>query len=172
MGGMEMMVSPLLGGAGDVAYPHYLINGRVPAAPVSSYRQARANGCGSASSTPASDTAFRVALGGHRLTVTHTDGFPVTPANTDALLLGMGERYDVAGHLGDGVFPLVAAAEGKAGQGLAVVRTGAGAPPVPPSGRPNWTGRSLNPPACAPPSRCGWPTRSRTAPTDSSSAAA
>ena len=26
--------SPLLGGAGDVVYPHYLVNGRVPAAPV------------------------------------------------------------------------------------------------------------------------------------------
>src|SRR5690242_10065751 len=39
MGGMgmggEAMRSPLLGGAGDVTYPHYLVNGRVPAAPVS-----------------------------------------------------------------------------------------------------------------------------------------
>jgi hypothetical protein len=41
MGGMDMgsgmgeaMSSPLLGGAGDIAYPHYLANGRVPAAPV------------------------------------------------------------------------------------------------------------------------------------------
>jgi FtsP/CotA-like multicopper oxidase with cupredoxin domain len=33
--------------------------------------------------------------------------------------------------LGDGVFPLVASAEGKHGQGLAVVRTGAGRTPVP-----------------------------------------
>ena len=45
-----------------------------------------------------SDTAFRVALGGHRMTVTHTDGFPVVPVPTDALLIGMGERYDVTGH--------------------------------------------------------------------------
>jgi len=44
------------------------------------------------------DTAFRVALAGHRLTVTHTDGFPVRPVTGDALLVGMGERYDaVAG---------------------------------------------------------------------------
>jgi FtsP/CotA-like multicopper oxidase with cupredoxin domain len=35
-----------------------------------------------------SDTAFRVALGGHRFTVTHTDGFPVEPAEADALLIG------------------------------------------------------------------------------------
>jgi len=41
------------------------------------------------------DTAHRVALGGHRLTITHTDGFPVEHRQTDALLIGMGERYDV-----------------------------------------------------------------------------
>ncbi|HEU5107984.1 MAG TPA: multicopper oxidase family protein [Micromonosporaceae bacterium] len=129
MGGMETMTSPLLGGAGDVAYPHYLINGRVPAAPVTltarpgqRVRIRLVNA--------ASDTAFRVALGGHRLTVTHTDGFPVVPADTDALLLAMGERADVTVTLADGVFPLVAVAEGKAGQGLAVVRTGAGGLPA------------------------------------------
>ena len=43
----------------------------------------------------AADTAFRVALAGHRMTVTHTDGFPVVPTDVDAVLLGMGERYDV-----------------------------------------------------------------------------
>ena len=47
------------------------------------------------------------------MTVTHTDGFPITPTHVDALLLGMGERYDVTVTAGDGVFPLVAAAEGK-----------------------------------------------------------
>ena len=41
------------------------------------------------------DTAFRIALAGHRLTVTHTDGFPVVPVEVDALLLGMAERYDL-----------------------------------------------------------------------------
>lgn len=129
MGGMgEGMQSPLLGGSGDVRYPHYLVNGRVPAAPVSlsgkpgqRVRIRLVNA--------ASDTAFRVALGGHRLTVTHSDGFPVLPAVADALLIGMGERYDVLVTLGDGAFPLVASAEGKTGQGLALVRTGAGTAP-------------------------------------------
>ena len=60
-----------------------------------------------------SDTAFRVALGGHRMTVTHNDGFPVVPVSTDASLSGMGERLDVTVTLGDGVFPLVASADGK-----------------------------------------------------------
>jgi FtsP/CotA-like multicopper oxidase with cupredoxin domain len=134
MGGMSMddgetMVSPLLGGAGDIRYPHYAINGRTPAAPVTltgkpgqRVRMRLVNA--------GSDTAFRIALGGHRLTITHTDGFPVTPSITDALVLGMGERADVTVELGDGVFPLVAVAEGKTGQALAVVRTGIGRAPA------------------------------------------
>ncbi|MCC3771875.1 multicopper oxidase family protein, partial [Streptomyces sp. UNOC14_S4] len=121
--------SPLLGGdAGDVAYPHYLVNGRTPAAPETftakpgdrvRIRFVNAGG----------DTAFRVALGDHRMTVTHTDGFPVEHAETDALLLGMGERYDVLVEVKDGTFPLVALAEGKKAAALAVLRTGGGSAP-------------------------------------------
>ncbi len=73
-----------------------------------------------------SDTAFRVALAGHRMTVTHTDGFPVRPIDVDALLVGMGERYDVIVTAGDGVFPLVALAEGKDAVARALLSTGAG----------------------------------------------
>ena len=135
MGGMDMgsgmgegMTSPLLGGAGDIAYPHYLANGRVPAAPVTLSakpgQRARLRLINAGS-----DTAFRVALGGHRLTVTHSDGFPVAPLTTDSLLIGMGERYDVLVTVGDGVFPLVALAEGKQGNALALVRSAAGKPP-------------------------------------------
>jgi FtsP/CotA-like multicopper oxidase with cupredoxin domain len=130
MGGMgEAMTSPLLGGAGDVAYPHYLANGRVPAAPVTLSakpgQRARLRLINAGS-----DTAFRVALGGHRLTLTHSDGFPVVPLTTDALLIGMGERYDVLVTVGDGVFPLVALAEGKKGSALALVRSAAGTAPM------------------------------------------
>ena len=129
MGAMgEGMTSPLLGGAGDIVYPHYLANGRVPAAPVTLSakpgQRARLRLINAGS-----DTAFRVALGGHRLTVTHSDGFPVTPVTTDAVLIGMGERYDVSFTVGDGVFPLVALAEGKKGNALALVRSAAGTPP-------------------------------------------
>ncbi|NRQ39914.1 multicopper oxidase domain-containing protein, partial [Nonomuraea sp. NN258] len=119
--------SDLLGGdAGDVYYPHFLINGRVPAAPETftvkpgarvRIRLINAGG----------DTAFRVSLGGHVLTVTHADGFPVEPVETDAVLLGMGERYDVLVTVKDGVFPLVALAEGKRGLARALVRTAASA---------------------------------------------
>lgn len=76
-----------------------------------------------------SDTAFRVALGGHGLTVTHADGYPVVPTVTDALMIGMGERYDVEVTLADGVFPLAALAEGKEGEPLVLVRTAPGAAP-------------------------------------------
>ncbi|MBV2156748.1 multicopper oxidase family protein [Kitasatospora sp. SUK 42] len=121
--------SPLLGGdAGDVAYPFHLVNGRLPAAPETfaakpgdriRIRLINAGG----------DTAYRVALGGHELTVTHTDGFPVERATTQALLLGMGERYDVLVTAKDGAFPLTALAEGKNATALAVLRTGGGAAP-------------------------------------------
>ena len=135
MGGMgEAMSSPMLGGAGDITYPHYLANGRVPAAPVTLTakpgQRARLRLVNAGS-----DTAFRVALGGHRLTVTHSDGFAVAPVTTDALLIGMGERYDVLVTVGDGVFPLVALAEGKQGNALALVRSAAGPAPGP-SSRP------------------------------------
>ncbi|MDI3424210.1 multicopper oxidase family protein [Streptomyces luteolus] len=123
--------SELLGGdAGDVAYPHYLINGRTPDAP-SELRARRGDRIRIRFVNAGGDTAFRVALGGHRMTVTHTDGFPVRHQETDALLLGMGERYDVLVTADDGVFPLTALAEGKKESGLAVLRTGAGAAPKP-----------------------------------------
>ncbi|MDG4861777.1 multicopper oxidase family protein [Streptomyces sp. T-3] len=121
--------SDLLGGdAGDVAYPHYLINGRTSDAP-SDFRAEPGERIRIRFINAGGDTAFRVALGGHRMTVTHTDGFPVQHASTDALLLGMGERYDVLVTAEDGVFPLTALAEGKKATGLALLRTGSGAAP-------------------------------------------
>lgn len=123
--------SRLLGGeTGDVRYPYHLINGRIAADPAvrtakpGTKLRLRIINAGS-------DTAYRVALGGHRMTITHTDGYPVRHHEVDALLMGMGERYDVLVTLGDGVFPLVADAEGKDAGGLAVLRTGSGTAPKP-----------------------------------------
>ncbi|MET9458329.1 multicopper oxidase family protein [Streptomyces canus] len=134
-GGMSMKFmlmgaeSDLLGGdAGDVKYPHHLINGRVAADP-DVYTAKPGKKVRLRIINAGGDTAYRVALGGHKLTVTHTDGFPVQHQETDALLVGMGERYDVLVTLGDGVFPLVALAEGKNANGLALVRTGSGGRP-------------------------------------------
>ncbi len=135
MGGMQegerhggMGAGPLGADTGDVDYPHYLINGRVPAAPFitdakpGQRLRLRLINAGA-------DTAFRVAIGGHHMTVTHTDGFPVEPVETNSVLLGMGERYDVVVTVGDGVFPIVASAEGKQGQAMALIRTRSGAAP-------------------------------------------
>ncbi|MEU1629069.1 multicopper oxidase family protein [Streptomyces sp. NPDC020096] len=121
--------SKLLGGdAGDVAYPYYLVNGRTAdspetftAKPGERIRIRIINAGG--------DTAFRVALGGHRMAVTHADGLPVAHTTADALLLGMGERYDVLVTARDGAFPLVALAEGKNAVARAVLRTATGEAP-------------------------------------------
>ncbi|WP_427919118.1 multicopper oxidase family protein [Streptomyces sp. cg40] len=121
--------SSLLGGdAGDVKYPHHLVNGRVATDP-DVYTGKPGEKVRLRIINAGSDTAYRVALGGHKLTITHTDGFPVQHQEVDALLVGMGERYDVLVTLADGVFPLVALAEGKNANGLALVRTGSGNAP-------------------------------------------
>jgi len=137
--------STALGGdAGDVAYPLYLVNGGPPgdrptvtAAAGGKIRLRLVNA--------GSDTAFRVAVGGHRLTVTHADGRPVVPVTVDTVLLGMGERYDVELVARSGVWPVYAAAEGKPGGAAAVLRTtDARSTPAPPPGtRPAELGRRL-----------------------------
>jgi len=135
MGGMSGMgggESKLLGGdPGDVIYPYYIINGRIPEAPTT-FTAKPGQRIRIRFINAGSDTAFRVALAGHTMTVTHTDGFPVVPTEVDALLLGMGERYDVIVTAADGMFPLVALAEGKNAQARALLSTGAGS--VPPMG--------------------------------------
>ena len=117
------MSSKLLGGdAGDISYPLHLINGRPPAdrATVTVVSGARVR---LRIINAASDTAYRFAVGGHRLTVTHADGFAVKPVEVDTLLLGMGERYDVIVTAKSGAWPIVAAAEGKGSGAAAVLRT-------------------------------------------------
>jgi multicopper oxidase len=136
-GGGSMNGMPGMGGqmrgqtsdAGDVDYPAYLANGRlavaatsVPARPGQRIRVRLINA--------AADTTFDVALAGHRMTVSHSDGFPVRPVPVDTLRISMGERYDVTVTMADGVFPLVAVPVGKTGTAARVLlRTGAGAAP-------------------------------------------
>ncbi len=105
--------SPIGEDGGDVNYPYYLINGRVTTDPmVKDYRagqrvRLRIINAGS-------DTAFRVGVPGTPMTVTHTDGFPVEPKQTDSVILGMGERVD-ATVTANSSAPIVAAAEKKDG---------------------------------------------------------
>ncbi|MFF1403305.1 multicopper oxidase family protein [Streptomyces sp. NPDC058294] len=126
----------LHGDGGSVDYPHYLVNGRVNTSP-SAFRCRPGDRIRLRIVNAGSETAFRVALGGHTMTVTHTDGYPVRHTETDALLVGMAERYDVLVTAKDGVFPLVALAEGKKGQALAVLRTGKGREVPKPDVRPD-----------------------------------
>jgi len=131
MPGMSAVGSAaLLGGdSGDIAYPYYLVNGRVAAAPTT-FDAKPGQRIRIRIINAGADTTFRVALAGHVMTVTHTDGFPVVPTDADALLVGMAERYDVIVTVGDGVFPLVAMPEGKtATPGRALLKTVNGSPP-------------------------------------------
>jgi FtsP/CotA-like multicopper oxidase with cupredoxin domain len=128
MGGMGDMHGMGGMGAGDVEYPLYLVNGRAASDPDT--LAARPGDLVRLRIINASaDTMFTVALAGHELTVTHTDGYPVQPVTTPSLLIGMGERYDATVTLADGVFPLVAEPVGKRGLARALVRTGSGEAP-------------------------------------------
>jgi FtsP/CotA-like multicopper oxidase with cupredoxin domain len=131
MPGGNVGTSSLLGGdAGDIDYPYYLINGRIPTA-ATTFNAKPGQRIRIRFINSGSDTAFRVALAGHRMTVTHTDGYPVVPTWVDSLLIGMAERYDVVVTAADGVFPLVALAEGKNAVARAILSTGAGSAPDP-----------------------------------------
>ncbi|WP_078279459.1 multicopper oxidase family protein [Mycobacteroides franklinii] len=124
MGGMGMdPTAPLGMDAGDVVYPHYLINGRVPADPqAATYRAGQrvrlriVNAGG--------DTAFRVSVPGVPMIVTHTDGFPVQPYKADTVLVTMGERVDAVVTIPAASMPLVAVPEGKKGFAQLILRSG------------------------------------------------
>ena len=130
---------------GDVAYPLHVINGRGPnerdtvTAKAGQRVRIRLINAGS-------DTAYRVAVADHKLTVTHADGFPVKPVEVDTVLLGMGERYDVVVTAKSGAFAIVAVPEGKTDPaGEAVLRTTPSAKSPAPGSRPSaLDGRTLS----------------------------
>lgn len=122
--------SDFLGGdAGDVAFPLHLFNGATvdspevfTAIPGETVRLRIINAAG--------DTAYRVGLPDQKLTVTHTDGFPVEHAEVDAIVLGMGERIDALVTVRDGYTPVLALAEGKAQMAYGLLSTGTGKAPA------------------------------------------
>ena len=130
MGGMPTAAQPLGTDGGDVPYPLHLVNGRPPedpyvveAKPGQRVRLRLINA--------GADSAYRFAVGGHRLTVTHADGFAVQPVEVNTLVIGMGERYDVVVTAGSGVFPIAVVRESKADPpARALLRTGPGATPA------------------------------------------
>jgi len=105
--------SPLGEDGGDVTYPYFVINGRVPTDPqVVDYRagqriRLRVINAGS-------DTAFRVAVPNTSMRVIQTDGYPVDPVQANSVILGMGERVDAIVTVNESL-PVIAAPEGKQG---------------------------------------------------------
>jgi FtsP/CotA-like multicopper oxidase with cupredoxin domain len=114
--------TPLGGDGGDVTYPHFLINGRIPTDPdMRDYHagqriRLRVINAGS-------DTAFRVAIPDTLLNVIATDGYPVMPAQARSVILGMGERFDATFTV-DKAVPVVAVPEGKQGHAQLNIRVG------------------------------------------------
>ncbi|CAN5509502.1 multicopper oxidase family protein [soil metagenome] len=137
MGGGMMRGSGMMGGetpeaCGLPAYPAFLVNGHPPADPAA-FEVRRGERVRLRLINPSASTIFRVALAGHRMQVTHSDGRPVRPVEVDALLIGTGERYDVVIEANNpGTWNLVAAST-NAGPGAArallhYAGTGAAAP--------------------------------------------
>jgi FtsP/CotA-like multicopper oxidase with cupredoxin domain len=145
MSGMQHMGGGMggMGDSGDVAYPAYLINGRLPTA-AQAFQSKPGRRVRLRIINAAADTAFDLTLAGHSLTVTHTDGWPVQPVTVGTVRIGMGERYDVLVTLGDGVFPFAAVPVGKAGiPARLLLRSGSGQAPSPTLAPTGSTGRRL-----------------------------
>ena len=118
---------------GGRVYPMYLINGR-PAADPTTFEVRNGERVRLRLMNIAADTGFVVAIAGHRMTITHTDGMPVEPVEVEAVRLGMGERYDVVVTADNsGVWQLAAMPEAKKGFARAVLRYTDASASTPPS---------------------------------------
>ena len=107
---------------GDIRdYPLHLINGRPPedAFRVVASREDRLR---LRIVNAASDTIYCVFIEDAALTVTHADGQPVVPVETDGIVIGMGERYDAVVTVPDGSRRIIAVALGKRARAIATLR--------------------------------------------------
>jgi FtsP/CotA-like multicopper oxidase with cupredoxin domain len=93
-GGMMGGMGGMMGSLGIPDYLALLVNGRPPADPAA-FDVKRGERVRLRFMNPSGATTYRVAIAGHRMTVSHADGRPVKPVEVDALEIGMGERYDV-----------------------------------------------------------------------------
>lgn len=114
------------GGMMSGQVPHYrglLLNGKLPSDPVA-IDVRRGERLRMRLMNPSGATTFRFAVGGHRLIVTHADGEPVRPVTVDALVVSMGERYDVVLEADNpGAWPIAAATvEGTSAPAQAILR--------------------------------------------------
>jgi FtsP/CotA-like multicopper oxidase with cupredoxin domain len=128
-GGGVTPTTPLGEDGGDVTYPYFILNGKLPKdaaavdyLPGQRIRLRVINAGG--------DTAFRVAVPDTTLMATHTDGYPVIPQQADSVILGMGERFDALITVGQSPAPIVAVPEMKDGYALLNVRVNGKLPSV------------------------------------------
>ncbi|TFC25194.1 multicopper oxidase family protein [Cryobacterium sp. TMT1-3] len=137
MSGMDMPMTHMLmgatstylgGDAGDVRIPAHLFNGKA-AQDAEVFQSRPGNRIRLRIINAAGDTAYRVGIPGQKITLTHTDGFPVQHEDVDAVVLGMGERIDAILTVQDGFTPLLAIPEGKNGRAYGLISTGSGTAP-------------------------------------------
>ena len=94
----------------EPVYDDYAVNGRVNPA-VDDLEVRRGDRVKLRIMNPSAATQYYLRLAGHSLTITHTDGNPIEPVETDVLRIGMGERYDVMFTADNPGYWLLAAAE-------------------------------------------------------------
>jgi FtsP/CotA-like multicopper oxidase with cupredoxin domain len=134
---MEGRGSMMMGmGAVGPEYDAFLINGR-PAADPPVLEVRRGERIRLRLINPSSQTTFRVAIAGHRMRVIHADSRPVEPVEVDAVLIGMGERYDVLVEADNtGAWNLVASSvERQRGSARMVLRYADSSAAAPPDGQ-------------------------------------
>ena len=100
MGGMHgrMHRGPAFGPADgplwEPMYDGYAVNGRINGA-IDALMVRKGDRIKIRLINACSATIFFLRLAGHTLSITHADGNPIRPVETDVLRIGMGERYDV-----------------------------------------------------------------------------
>ena len=120
MGGMRGRVQGSQTGSGPLLEPYYdgyAVNGRLAPEikPIEVKERERVK---LRILNASSATLYDLSLAGHALKVTHTDGNPITPVDTDVLRIGMGERYDVEIVADNPGYWLLAARETGLGEGM------------------------------------------------------
>ena len=115
--------SAALGGMTQhISYPLHLINGRPPEDPAVidavAGQRLRLRVINAAAETP-----YRLAVGGHELTVVAVDGFDTLPQKADTVIVGMAQRVDVIVTVRSGAWPVVASVEGRPGHAATILKT-------------------------------------------------
>ena len=108
---------PAGGPLSEPLYDAYAVNGKVypELAPLQVKQGDRVN---LRLCNPSSSTIYDLSLAGHSLIVTHADGNPIEPIETDVIRIGMGERYDLEFVASNPGFWLLAANERGFGEGM------------------------------------------------------